>query len=651
MAVNVVLNGVSYSIPEPGDTAWGQDLTDYLVAQGSGLLQKAGGTFTLTSEVDFGTTYGLKSAYFKSRGTTPSATGVVRLANAESVSWRNAAGGGDLALKVNSSDLLEFAGTAIQPAGSYITSLTGDVTATGPGAAAATIAALAVTNSKLAADAVTNVKVAAAAGIVYSKLNLTGGIVNADVNASAAIAYSKLTLTGSIVNADVNASAAIAYSKLAMTGSIVNADVSASAAIAYSKLNLATSIVNGDISASAAIALSKLATVTASRALVSDGSGLITAAAATTATEIGYVNGVTSAIQTQLDAKVAKSAYTAKGDLLAATAASTPTALTVGSDGQILTADSASAAGVKWAAAGTAPTQSYELNNLGIAVSIASNIITVAVKQADGSSDPSTGASKVSVGFRGATGTNGNYDIVDLTAALSDTIGTAASLGVLTGKSGYVYVYLFNNSGTLTLGFSVQEFDTGSLLTSSTTSTSAALIYQHAALTSKPGRLIARFSATWTSGTGWSSIGEVSLVPFRRIAPMFRAAKSTAQTPSGETTVTFASGDVTFDNTSGFDDANDQWIAKDAGYYGISTSASRAFGASNWIDSGYRISGGTSVTIGAACNGSAGVNSMSYDVAFLVPGDTVQMRFQTDGNNQGTSFVFSIAKLAVGAGY
>lgn len=42
--------------------------------------------------------------------------------------------------------------------------------------------------------------------------------------------------------------------------------------------------------------------ITASRALVSDGSGIPTHAA-TTATEIGYVSGVTSSIQTQLDAK------------------------------------------------------------------------------------------------------------------------------------------------------------------------------------------------------------------------------------------------------------------------------------------------------------------------------------------------------------
>lgn len=61
-------------------------------------------------------------------------------------------------------------------------------------------------------------------------------------------------------------------------------------------------IVNNDINASAAIDLSKLAATTADRAIVSNGSGVLSPAT-TTATEIGYVNGVTSAIQTQLNNK------------------------------------------------------------------------------------------------------------------------------------------------------------------------------------------------------------------------------------------------------------------------------------------------------------------------------------------------------------
>jgi len=61
-------------------------------------------------------------------------------------------------------------------------------------------------------------------------------------------------------------------------------------------------IVNADVNASAGISLSKLAATTVNRALVSDGSGFISPSA-TTSTEVGYLSGVTSAIQTQLNAK------------------------------------------------------------------------------------------------------------------------------------------------------------------------------------------------------------------------------------------------------------------------------------------------------------------------------------------------------------
>jgi hypothetical protein len=68
-------------------------------------------------------------------------------------------------------------------------------------------------------------------------------------------------------------------------------------------------------------------------------------------TEIGYLNGVTSSIQTQLDARVEESLFDAKGDLLVASADNTPAKLTVGTDGYILTANTSAANGIEWAAA------------------------------------------------------------------------------------------------------------------------------------------------------------------------------------------------------------------------------------------------------------------------------------------------------------
>ena len=111
----------------------------------------------------------------------------------------------------------------------------------------------------------------------------TGVIVNADVNASAQIAYGKLNLTNSILDADINASAAIDKTKISGT-----AITAGDTGTVTSTMILDGTIVNGDINASAAIDWTKIAP-----------------SSTVSATELGYLDGVTSAIQTQLDAKLA----------------------------------------------------------------------------------------------------------------------------------------------------------------------------------------------------------------------------------------------------------------------------------------------------------------------------------------------------------
>jgi hypothetical protein len=141
------------------------------------------------------------------------------------------------------------------------------------------------------------------------------------------------------------------YDKTAEKVKCVN---SSSTAIVLVEETTAATLTNKTMSGAnntfSAIPVASMAAVTADRALVSDGSGK-TSAATTTATEIGYVNGVTSAIQTQLDARVAKSLVTTKGDIIAATANATPARVAVGTDGFFLKADSGATPGVSWAAA------------------------------------------------------------------------------------------------------------------------------------------------------------------------------------------------------------------------------------------------------------------------------------------------------------
>lgn len=96
MTTPLTVNGVTYNYPQPNDENWGSDATNWASAVTSGMLQKAGGTFTLTADADFGANFGLRSVYYKSRAGTVAAGGVVRLAQNELISWRNATNTNDV---------------------------------------------------------------------------------------------------------------------------------------------------------------------------------------------------------------------------------------------------------------------------------------------------------------------------------------------------------------------------------------------------------------------------------------------------------------------------------------------------------------------------------------------------------------------------
>ncbi len=161
MSINLSINGNNYAFPEPRDPAgWGQPLLDWATAVTNGMLQKAGGSFILLSELDFGATYGLKSVYLKSRTANPASFGNIRLAKTDSIAFRNNDNNADLALSIDASNNLLWNGSAIQQTAlTFNDTDTIDFTNTSS-----------VITAAIKAASITNDMIASAAAIALSKL-------------------------------------------------------------------------------------------------------------------------------------------------------------------------------------------------------------------------------------------------------------------------------------------------------------------------------------------------------------------------------------------------------------------------------------------------------------------------------------------------
>ena len=260
--------------------------------------------------------------------------------------------GDDIIMGTNTSGhVLVADGTNYNPV-----AISGDVTIASNGAV--TIAAGAVENSMLADDAVGADELAANAVVTASIVDdnvtqakiaddavgadqlassavVTASIVDAnvtlakianqaantvlvrDANSSGVVSAKAVTDTQILIGDGTGFTAAALSGDVTMTnagavtianGAVENAML-ADDAVGADEL-AANAVVNASVASGAAIAFSKMADLTASRALVSDGSGDVSVSAVTS-TEIGYLDGVTSAIQTQIDTKASKGFATA----------------------------------------------------------------------------------------------------------------------------------------------------------------------------------------------------------------------------------------------------------------------------------------------------------------------------------------------------
>lgn len=311
------------SSPSSGGDAATKTYVDNIL--GSATAAATSATSAATSASSAATS--ASSAATSASAAATSATSAATSASAAATSATNAAASASAA----STSATNAATSATSAATSASAAATSATTATTQATAAATSATSAAASASAAATSATSAAASAssAASSLTSITGLTGAGLVRDM--------------GSITDADTTTTSYInisAYATAAAT-SATSAATSASSA--------ATSASNSASSASAASGFASSASASASAAATSATSAQTSATSAATSASSAATSASLAA--TIVAGAIQGTLIDAKGDLLVGTANDVVTRLPVGTDGYLLTVDSAQTTGIKWAAA------------------------------------------------------------------------------------------------------------------------------------------------------------------------------------------------------------------------------------------------------------------------------------------------------------
>jgi hypothetical protein len=237
----------------------------------------------------------------------------------------------------------------------------------------------------------------------YAALKTALGLVKADVGLSnvdntsdatknaAAVTLTNKTITSPVittptgivasdvgaqpVDSDLTAIAAIAPSNDDVIQRKAGAWTSRSIAQLSSDLGLAAGYQPLDTDLTTIAGL----TATTDNVIMSVGSAWASRTPAQVKTTLAIAESDVSGLVTDLAAKIPNSLVTAKGNIVAASASGTPAVLAVGSDTQVLTADSTQTTGLKWSPAATGTVTGVTAANSTITIAGTSAAPTVAV--------------------------------------------------------------------------------------------------------------------------------------------------------------------------------------------------------------------------------------------------------------------------------
>lgn len=277
---------------------------------------------------------------------------------------------------------------------------------------------------------------------------------------------------------------------------------------------------------------------------------------------------------------------------------------------------------------------SNSLRNCSITGTVATNALTVALKDAAGSNPSAT--SGCVIGFRNATAATGSLSQVVITAATSVVVSNGSSLGCPAASAACTaYIYAINNAGTVVLGITTGKlFDEGTVQSSTAEGGAGAAdtigtLYSTAAQSNKAVRLLGRFTVTPGVAFAWDAAPtEISNFLF----DIGQRSIWTSYTPTFTGIGTAASISVRWRRdgpdmlitgraTAGTPTATEMRMSLPAGYTssaGISTLELAGFAQVGDVGSGtwapLREASVTYVTFGVANGGFAGLGKRNGDV-------------------------------------